>query len=49
MKHVVERAMGTYVTNGELIAAALVVAYPFKYTAGPNPLATTLPNGFWSY
>lgn len=38
MKHVVERAIGTYVTNGELIAAALVAGYPVKYVPGPNPL-----------
>lgn len=38
MKHVVERAIGKYVTNGEFIAAALIAGYAFKYTAGPNPL-----------
>jgi hypothetical protein len=37
MKHVVEEAMGRYVANGELIAAALIVGYTFKYTA-PNVL-----------
>ncbi|MGY2079718.1 hypothetical protein [Modestobacter sp. SYSU DS0657] len=38
MKHVVERAIGRYVTNGELIAAALLAGYSFKYTDGPNVL-----------
>ncbi|WP_019311232.1 hypothetical protein [Kocuria rhizophila] len=38
MKHVVEKAIGKYVSNGELIAAALVAGYAFKYTDGPNPL-----------
>jgi hypothetical protein len=38
MKHVVERAIGKYVTNGEFIAAALIAGYAFKYTDGPNPL-----------
>jgi hypothetical protein len=38
MKHVVERAISKYVTNGELIAAALIAGYRFKYTAGPNML-----------
>jgi AraC-like DNA-binding protein len=36
MKHVVERALGEYVGNGELIAAALVAGYSFKHTEGPN-------------
>jgi len=36
MKHMVERAIDKYVTNGELIAAALIGGYPFRYTAGPN-------------
>lgn len=38
MKHVVERAIGEYVTNGELIAAALVAGYPVRFVPGPNPL-----------
>jgi hypothetical protein len=37
MKHVMERATGRYVTNGEFIAAALIVGYTFKYTE-PNVL-----------
>lgn len=37
MKHVVERAT-EYLTNGELIAAALVAGYPVKFVPGPNPL-----------
>ncbi|MGH3947502.1 MAG: hypothetical protein ACRDSE_00020 [Pseudonocardiaceae bacterium] len=38
MKHVVERAIGKYVTNGEFIAAALMAGYAFKHTDGPNVL-----------
>jgi hypothetical protein len=38
MKHVVENAIGKYVTNGELIAAALLAGYAFKYDDGPNVL-----------
>ncbi|MGW3933608.1 hypothetical protein ACWECC_36860 [Streptomyces microflavus] len=37
VKHVMERATGRYVTNGELIAAALIVGYTFKYEQ-PNVL-----------
>ena len=37
MKHVMERATGRYVTNGEFIAAALIVGYTFRY-AEPNVL-----------
>ncbi|TQJ23782.1 hypothetical protein FBZ33_4098 [Micromonospora sp. A202] len=38
MKHVVESATGRYVTNGELIAAALMAGYPWKGPSGPNAL-----------
>lgn len=38
MKHVVEKAIGEYVANGELIAAALIAGYSWRYTDGPNPL-----------
>lgn len=38
MKHEVEKAIGEYVTNGELIAAALIAGYAFKHTDGPNLL-----------
>ncbi|MFJ3902306.1 hypothetical protein [Streptomyces sp. NPDC090025] len=31
VKHVMERATGTYVTNGEFIAAALLADYTFTY------------------
>ncbi|MEU6397176.1 hypothetical protein ABZ867_09320 [Streptomyces cinnamoneus] len=31
VKHLIEQATGTYVTNGVLIAAALVVGYPYRY------------------
>jgi hypothetical protein len=37
VKHVMERATGRYVTNGEFIAAALVAGYTFKYDQ-PNVL-----------
>ncbi len=37
MKHVMERATHTYVTNGEFIAAALIAGYPFRYVQ-PNVL-----------
>jgi hypothetical protein len=36
MKHVVEAALGAYVSNGELIAAALMAGYPMRYGGGPN-------------
>ena len=36
MKHVVEGATGDYMTNGELIAAALVAGYPVRFVPGPN-------------
>lgn len=38
IKHAVENAVGEYVSNGELIAAALLASYACKYTDGPNPL-----------
>ena len=38
LKHLVERRIGRYVTNGEAIAAALIGGYPHRYgrTTGPN-------------
>jgi hypothetical protein len=36
MKHVVEEAIGEYITNGELIAAALMAGYPMGRPYGPN-------------
>jgi len=36
MKHVVEDAVGDYVSNGELIAAALMAGYPMGHPHGPN-------------
>jgi hypothetical protein len=36
MKHVVEAALGEYVSNGELIAAALMAGYPMRYDGGLN-------------
>jgi hypothetical protein len=36
MKHVVEAALGEYVSNGELITAALMAGYPMRYAGGPN-------------
>lgn len=37
MKHVVEKAIGRYVSNGEFIAAALIAGYPYRHDA-PNTL-----------
>ena len=36
MKHIVEKAIGEYVTNGELIAAALMAGYPKGRLHGHN-------------
>ncbi|PWR07357.1 hypothetical protein DKT69_34900 [Micromonospora sicca] len=36
MKHVVEDLLGRYVSNGELVAAALMAGYPWKGPFGPN-------------
>ncbi|MFF5036938.1 hypothetical protein [Nocardia salmonicida] len=36
MKHVVQRAIGSYVSNGDLIAAALIAKYPYRHIDGPN-------------
>jgi hypothetical protein len=37
LKHVAERALGRYVSNGELIAAALLAGYPIsRPDGGPN-------------
>jgi len=36
MKHVAEKAIGEYITNGELIAAALMAGYPMGRPYGPN-------------
>lgn len=33
VKGLIERSRGEYITNGDLIAAALIVGYPFKYDA----------------
>lgn len=38
LKHHVERAIGEYVTNGELIAAAMMADYPTRHVTGPNVL-----------
>lgn len=37
VKGLIERSQGVCITNGELIAAALIAGYPHKY-AGPNML-----------
>lgn len=37
VKGLIERSRGEYITNGDLIAAALIVGYPYKY-AVPNVL-----------
>ncbi|MGW4623457.1 hypothetical protein [Streptomyces sp. NPDC004592] len=31
VKHLIERATGTYLPNGVLIASAFIVGYPFRY------------------
>lgn len=36
MKHIAEKAIGRYVSNGELIAAALTVGYTYRHNDGPN-------------
>jgi hypothetical protein len=36
LKHIAERALGRYVSNGELIAAALMAGYPISRPDGPN-------------
>lgn len=38
LKHVAERALGRYVSNGELITAALLGGYPMRELDGPNVL-----------
>lgn len=38
LKHVAEHALGRYVSNGELIAAALMAGYPISRPEGPNVL-----------
>ncbi|MFI5736072.1 hypothetical protein ACIA49_38520 [Kribbella sp. NPDC051587] len=36
MKHIVENMIGRYVSNGELIAAALSAGYTYRHIDGPN-------------
>jgi len=36
-KHTVERAIGRYVANGELIAAGIIAGYPYAREAGGSP------------
>lgn len=36
MKHVVEKTISRYVSNGEFIAAALIAGYPYRHIDGPN-------------
>jgi hypothetical protein len=38
LKHVAERALGRYVSNGELITAGLLAGYPMRELDGPNAL-----------
>lgn len=38
LKHLIERAMHEYTSNGEAIAAALMAGYPHHYRQGPNVL-----------
>ena len=37
LKHIMERHVGYYVTNGVFIAAALIEDYPVRFNDGPNP------------
>lgn len=37
LKHVAERALDSYVANGELIAAALLIGYPHRYDGIGSP------------
>lgn len=36
-KHMVERVIGRYVANGELIAAAIIAAYPYRHEGWDSP------------
>lgn len=37
LKHIVERRLGKYITNGQFIAAAIICGYPYKMIPGsPN-------------
>jgi len=36
LKHSIERALGTYVSNGVVIAAAIMVGLPLGKPRGPN-------------
>jgi hypothetical protein len=36
LKHVAEDLLGEYISNGELITAALMAGYPMRYDRGPN-------------
>ncbi|MGI8313355.1 hypothetical protein [Saccharopolyspora hattusasensis] len=36
LKHVAENVLGDYVSNGELIAAAIMAGYPMSQPHGPN-------------
>lgn len=36
-KHMVERVIGRYVANGELIAAAIIAGYPYRHESWDSP------------
>lgn len=36
-KHMVERVIGQYVANGELIAAAIIAGYPYRHESWDSP------------
>jgi hypothetical protein len=36
LKHVAEDLLGEYISNGELITAALMAGYPMRHDRGPN-------------
>ncbi|HEY5230871.1 MAG TPA: hypothetical protein VIJ11_08280, partial [Galbitalea sp.] len=39
LKHIAEQALGEYVANGELIAAAIIAGYPYRREADGSPNA----------
>lgn len=37
LKHIAEELLGEYVSNGELIAAAIIAGYPYRREGGSSP------------
>jgi len=37
LKHIAENALGAYVSNGELIAAAIIAGFPYRLEGGRSP------------